>query len=850
MRPKFYLICLFILCAYLSPVFGQSYGLGFAGQEVVQDKRTGLDLSAEKSLCFDESFTLSFDIGFIPGYSDYFGYIFRIIDEGKRNIDLIYDKSLQTSTHFKLIIGDHASDIAFDIPLSSLYKNWHRITVTFNKDTQQIMVSVHGKIYSQSINIANTCYKILFGASNYKEFRATDVPPMKIRRLNISKKGKVYYQWLLNESEGNVAHEEKRAIDAAVSNPLWLKKQHYDWQHIQSFEIGGAASFAFNPEDETLYIVSKDSLGVYDVPLRKLSYIPYEGKPLHLLPGNQSLFDTLHNRLLNFYLDEKLVTAFDFNEKQWSQNYSGPDTVTNYWHPNKFYQANENALYVIGGYGHFAYHRMGYRYRFQEKTWEKFLLDEPYIPRYLAALGTSTRGIYILGGYGSSTGKQILNPKNIYDLSVYDAKNNRFKTLYHFTPKNEDFAFANSMVIDESKRLFYALSFPNHRYNSHLQLIRGALDTAQYELVGSEIPYTFHDINSFADLYYCPTSKVFVAVTMLFNLQTDKSQVNIYTLLAPPKTVAQLLPSNKESANQLWYLVMSALLLVGLGCWYYKGRKRQRIKKHPLEQAMASQPTEAEPLLSAPSKEQKIPIDKIKNSILLFGDFQLFDAEGNDITKHFTPLIKELFLVILLYTLLWERGVSTEKLTELLWFDKSAESARNNRSVNIAKLKSILEKLDGGQISRETGYWKFNFNDALLYIDFYEYLKIIKQKRSINKADIVALGKITQRGGFLTNIEYDWLDIFKSETSNEIIDTYLQFAMTLDASEDPETLIHMANNICYFDAVNEEAMVMKCKALVSLGKHSLAKTSFEHFRKDYAAIYGEEFDRSFQEILQ
>lgn len=848
MRPKFYFISLLCACVYLPPIFSQPYGLGFAGQEVVQDKRTGLDLSAKKSLCFNGTFTLSFDISFTPGYSDYFGYIFRIIDDDKRNIDLIYDKSLKSNEHFKLITGNHASNIAFDIPLDSLYKSWHHIEVTFNKEHQKISVSVHGKIYQQSIAIPDNCYKILFGASNYKEFRATDVPPMKIRNLDISKNGKIYYQWLLNEGSGNIAQEERRSLDATVLNPLWLKKQHYDWQLVQSFNVGGAASFAFDTKKEELQIISRDSLLTYDVPLRKLAYIPYQSRSLNLLRGNQSVFDTLHNRLLNFYLDEKLVTAFNFEKHLWSGYYTGPDTVTNYWHPNKFYAANENALYVIGGYGHFNYHKEVYRYNIKNGEWKKYTIGGEYSPRYLAALGTTNKGVYILGGYGSSTGQQILNPKNIYDLNFYDVAHNRIKKIYDFKPKNEDFAFANSMVIDEQKEIFYALTFPNHRYNSHLQLIRGSLNTNSYELVGSEIPYLFHDINSYADLYYCPISKIFVAVTVLFDLNSGRSQVNIFTLLAPPKTATDLIKKS-TSFNPLPYVLTGASVLAGLVLivlYRYRMRKsKQNELRSPNNGSIFNESAKVQSIYSDFDHAN----DVSKNSILLFGDLQLFDIEGRDITKSLTPLIKELFLIILLYTLQWERGISTEKLTELLWFDKSIDSARNNRSVNIAKLKSILEKLDGGQVSKETGYWKFNFDEKLLYIDFYHYLKIIKHKGNLGKEDIVALGKITQRGGFLANVEYDWLDMFKSETSNEIIDTYLRFAATVNFSDDPETLIHIANNIFYFDAVNEEAMIMKCKALVSLGKHSLAKTSFEHFCKDYRAIYGQEFGRIFQEIL-
>ncbi|MDB5120047.1 MAG: galactose oxidase, partial [Sphingobacteriales bacterium] len=203
-----------------------------------------------------------------------------------------------------------------------------------------------------------------------------------------------------------------------------------------------------------------------------------------------------------------------------------------------------------------------------------------------------------------------------------------------------------------------------------------------------------------------------------------------------------------------------------------------------------------------------------------------------------------------LYTIRWERGISSEKLKELLWFDKTAESARNNRSVNIAKLKTILDKMKYCQVSKETGYWKINIDFAQINVDYYNYLNIIKDKRKLNKQKINELAEIIQRGSFLSNLEYEWLDSFKSEISNEVIDTYQHFANSIEISEDPEFLIKIASYIFYFDSVNEEAMVLKCKALVHLGKHSLAKVTFENFKKEYKVIYGEHFARDFQAILE
>ena len=67
-----------------------------------------------------------------------------------------------------------------------------------------------------------------------------------------------------------------------------------------------------------------------------------------------------------------------------------------------------------------------------------------------------------------------------------------------------------------------------------------------------------------------------------------------------------------------------------------------------------------------------------------------------------------LFLIIFLHSMKNDKGISSLRIIEILWFDKSGQSARNNLSVNITKLKNILLNLDGCELTHETGYWKIH----------------------------------------------------------------------------------------------------------------------------------------------
>jgi len=241
-----------------------------------------------------------------------------------------------------------------------------------------------------------------------------------------------------------------------------------------------------------------------------------------------------------------------------------------------------------------------------------------------------------------------------------------------------------------------------------------------------------------------------------------------------------------------------------------------------------------------------------KSKILLFGTFEVIAVDGINITKQFTPLLKEMFLLILIDSLRYNKGVSSEKLNEVLWNDKDLKDAKNNRSVNLVKLKNILDKLGGSTINRETGSWKLEYNRDLIYIDFLEYLSAFSET-PIDAPSPTAVNKllaIVQKGSFLQQVHYQWLDTIKAEISNFVIEYLIKYTESVHHANEPEKLISIANAIFTFDELNEFALKLKCKTLIGLGRHTLAKTTFDKFGVKYKEIYGEEFNQSYNSLVE
>ncbi|MBE9465561.1 galactose oxidase [Dyadobacter subterraneus] len=847
----FFLLIIVLIPGFFHFCQAQSYGLGFDSFEVIQDKRTGLDLSPDNTFCFDKNFELSFELSFLANKKIYFGYIVRLIENDKQNIDLIYDNSANNQ-HFKLVIGDKFAPVSFDFPGNDLFKKWNRITLKFDKEKKNIRVVYGDKSFTQPVNITdNGCFKILFGANQYKDFKSTDVPPMKIRNISILENAQLKYHWALDETDGLKALEEIQKKDGLAVNPVWIKKLHYEWQPVQMLSMQNFVKVGFDQNKGVLHFLSKDSLVSYNIAGNTIGIVKFNDQKQTLYIDNQVLFNKNKNQLFNIYIDEQQVSTFDIKNRSWDKTGITAALKKNFLHANKFYSAQDSSIYILGGYGHLAYKNNVQRYHVSSGKWENInVKDSVFTPRYLAALGTTQNGAYILGGYGSSTGQQMLNPRNWYDLLFFNTKTHRFKKIYELKTPEEDFVYGNSMIINEKDSSYYALIFPKHKFNSELQLIKGSLTKPDFKIVGSKIPYQFVDIQSYADLFFDSLSGRFVAVTT-YQAENNQTKIGIYSLYAPPLESLQPIAAVEAQNYKTVWIAAGFVVLALLAFSYFKYAKKETKTEIPVaaKESEIIPITEGEPeipVLKEIVSENKITA--LQSSIFLFGNLQLFDDEGNEITKQFSPLVKELFLVILLYSIRWE-GISSEKLKELLWFDKPSESARNNRSVNIAKLKGILDKMKYCQVSKETGYWKIKIDYDKIHVDYTHYLAIIGNKRALNKENITELAEITKRGNFLSNVEYEWLDSFKSEISNEIVDTYLRFAATVKISDDPEFLIKLANYIFYFDPVNEEAMIIKCKALAHLGKHSLAKTTFENFAREYNRIYGEDFQKDMPEVL-
>ncbi|GAO42562.1 hypothetical protein [Flavihumibacter petaseus] len=838
-----YLLSLSLLLLSAAYLNAQSYGLAFNSHAVVQENRTALDLSPNDSLCFGSVMQMDFDLNFLSGQQIYFGYIVRLVNSNQ-NIDLVC-----TQNTFKVVVGQQLTSIVFSLDSAALFKNWSHFSFTVDAGKQTISLKVNGEDRgSQQVAIKGNCYKILWGANDHYRFNTRDLPPMQVKDIRLLDEGKEKYFWSLADTSGVSSTDRWGNRVAAVKHPVWIKPRHQYWEEWGSFVVGGNAAIAYNVQADRLYIAGSDSLGVVNPAIRNNVEWLVSGHPNFQL-GNQAVFDPLTNRIYDFSVDQRRVISLDPADHSWS-GAMHDSILTEFWHANKFVSPIDTALYMVGGYGQLKYKNSIYRYGLTDHRWEKVAVSgDAFTPRYLAALGTNPTGdtAFILGGYGSPTGDQMLNPGNYYDMFAYDVRQRKFRKLFAIDSANPHHVFANSLVMDPDNKSYYALIFENGSFDTHLQLVKGGLDGSALVHLGNPIPYAFYDIQSFADLYFSPRSSKLIAVTLFSSPETEKNKttrVRIYTIDFPAEAImAGAKGVDGSTGKEKFWWVAGALVLAALFGLWWRERARQ-------QQKVAVMPGQREEIKHEETRvaEMVAPADPASR-VQLFGQFLVTDSEGNDITKSFTPLLKELFLLILIYTYRNGKGISADALTEMLWHDKSQKDAKNNRSVNLAKLKTVLEKTGHGIFNREGGYWQFVAGTAG-NVDYQQFTRLQKENQVIDNSYMSRLLSIAEHGPFLQQTEYNWLDDIKSDVSNQVIDDSLRYIRQVNLAEEAEPVIEICNCIFQFDRLNEDALEYKCKGLIQLKRHALANTTYVKFTKEYKEIYGEDFAKSFNEVVR
>lgn len=834
----FYL--LFFVCSFkMFCQDDQLSGLYFSSHEVIQDKRTSLNLTPHAPFKFSRNLSLEFEASFRQG-DGYYGYVFRLLSEDEVNIDLV-SNSASLESNFWLVYKEQTLlSFKWDQLSDVGYNQWIKIKFEVDVPTSNISLSINDvrrdTILPESLK--TDLFHIVFGSHDYQYFVSTDVCPMSLKNIRLFNNGELSRYWKLAEHFNDKVYDEINNVEAIVHNPVWIIDKHVKWKKIKELYVDNLIGSAHDSKNRRIFFMNDTELYRVDADSFRVDTIFYsKNRPYEDKNSRQLIYNEYFDQFWSYDFGVDAINIFDFKSQSWSGNPTEP-IKSLYAHQNRFISPIDSSLISILGYGHYKYSSDVHHYNRRSGCWEKIDRSDQIEPRYLSgATVISEDKALVFGGFGSQTGHQELSPRFYYDLFYFDLTNFTFQKILTFPSPETPFVPCESLVFDEESNCFYTLVYNSMQHNTHLRLGRFDIDDGSYVFYNDSIPYNFLDIASWASLFLDEKESKLIAYI------TSGSKVEIYSIAYPPKLKKDVLQySEKKNLQYSLYWLILAMLFIPAGVIYRLWRKRSRQTKDMYEKKIELMEVE----LLKPVAQDK------PSSIYLLGNFKIIDSTGNDLTGDFTPTTAQLFLLILMTTLKNGKGTTSRELRNILWFDKDDQSARNNRNVNINKLRLILKSFQELEIINESGSQTVQGLEDVYcdYVRIHALIHMLKKNKVFNKSILNELVDLALTGKLLPYLQYEWLEVYQAEYVNSLIEIMLQYRENAEVKKDLLLLLKMANVILLHDNIDEDAISLKCYALYNMGHKKQALDAFSKFESDYEALLAEKTTLSFEDLIK
>ncbi|GAB6122683.1 hypothetical protein [Dysgonomonas termitidis] len=827
------------------------HGLFIKSYPESDSQKTSFILENGSSVKLSKELTMSFEMYIRPEYL--FGVVFRIITDKKENIDMLITVSDDDKRYPLLAINEAAHALSQEV----ICGQWVPVSITLSRERREITLSYGSATLTKPYDLSSSSgVNISFGVCPIENFGITDIASVNIKDIKIFRNGSLTRYWKLKEHNGDVSLDSISQVRAVATNPKWITDDYASWKKIYSKKIKDNSQFTFD-HDHLFYIVSPDSksISAFDSKSGKETQIVSRGGYMVANVPNMIYFDTIRNQIVTYNLDEDITSSFSFETNSWSYS-SKPVKEPAYMNNTAVYLANESTLYSFGGYGFYKYNHDLVKMNTDGGSMKKFQLSE-ILPRFSASSAIVDNQMYIFGGRGSKSGRQELSPRNYYDFYSVNLIMGQANKLWEEDNTGQDFMPGENMVYDKEQDCFYLFTTKD---GGTLFKIRA--NKKGFEQMSFPIHEDLEAFFLYTNLYYSASQQKLFAL-FYRKVSDTESFLSIYSLDFPPIYIADLQQAviKQEDGEKDYILpIVISILSVAIVCVVFVLLVRIRSRKQG--SSIGKGITISENIQRKRTDTDKMPDELVirkhnyynfeKQSICLTGGFTVMDNEGNNITGMFTPTLKYLLILLILYTQKDTRGISGKKIIQLLWFDKDEVSAKKNRNVYFSKLRSIFENVGGVEITSVSGFWSVKF-DKSITCDYFEAMRlfsVIRESQFDDQDSVNRLLELLLRGVLLPNTETDWTDNFKSDFSNLTIDVLTDILQSGKYQLDDNMKLNIADTILLHDFINEEALHLKCSILFNSGKKGIAKSIYDNFCKEYMNLIGVQYKYSLTDVIE
>ena len=834
------------------------YGLSLKSHSVPGIERTTLYLDDNQPFSIKNDFIISFQM-YVRANEHDFGTILHLHTNTNQFIRFSFVAGEER--HFPALVLNEGI-ININSPIER--EKWLDVSLHLRLKDNVIEIDYDNKKISAMAPLQGVkSVTALFG--QMKEY-LSDVAPIDLRNVTITQDGKQIREWKLWKHNDIVCYDEIEGAVARAIHPVWLIDNHIEWKLVHQAKIPGKLDVAFNAREALFYLVRSQSIDVLDENGTLQKEIAIRGGYPAVEFPNHLLYDTLSNKLVSYYPKKGITSRFSFDTERWSNEIRNTEEASNYNHARTFNPA-DSSFYFFGGYGFYQYRNDLYRMKYSTNQIEQVEYERPLYPRYSAAMAIVGDELYIFGGRGNKYGKQELSSHYYWGLCAINLKNKQSRIVWQKNqPQEEGTIMASTMYFEPSDSSFYAVST-----NKGGVLWKISMKDSVY----SEVSKPIYNESTYQDsdfsLYTSPShGKLFLVLDKILSNHTH--ELAIYSINMPLVNEVDIRQSTAgESINNRWYLyaIGILLLLVLAGFVLYRFKYNGKNKKAPptkkgTEKTVATtgkvqSQSDVPESKTIPKKEWMQEsetiftetvnyYDRSRASISLLGCFNVRDKDGNDITSNFTPRLKHLLILLILYTEKNAQGILASKTTEILWPEKEETAARNNRNVNLRKLRVLLESIGDMEVMIENNFLRIKWGTGV-FCDYHTLITCTKQFEQEKSEELLnRILEILLYGPLLPNTILDWLDDFKDDYSSYSIDL-LKNLLDIEISRNhQDMIIRLADIMFLHDPLNEEALAAKCSVLVTQGKKGIARNLYDRFCKEYHDSMGETYKVPFADL--
>lgn len=715
---------------------------------------------------------------------------------------------------------------------------WFTISIFVSAKSQSATVSLDKRKYTlNGLTISSECsYNLFFGPN---KSGLSDVPPMAIANIVIKEQGKIRFAFPLNESDGKIATDTISNVKAIVENPIWLINSHHYWKHIGTLSTAKTAGVAYDSKRNKLIIVNTETLASFELKDNTYSKVPIIGKKIVGFSG-EAVYSATQDLFIcyNLYDGDGITNPFftKINTDGQVINYSPYEFHNPLHHHAMLWDENQQQLSIFGGYGNYSYSDKLLTFNEKQNRWDSINIRGSRItPRMhtIAGVGSDPNLFYIYGGIGNETGKQELGKEFYSDLYVLNIKTNEIKKLWSDSSESSHLVPKRNLIFDPIQKTVLFLC--TNRNNGKIGLYSFDVETGKHRRVSDETLVNTNCISSTAYLFYDKSiQKYCMAIRQAEDNKTE-AKIEVYSLNYPAIAYEQLNKQDKEeTSNTALFVIVFSVFIFGVLFYFSKKISSKKTKKN------------TENHLVTLEESNELFSEKRANAIFIFGEFAVINRDGINISARFSSKIKQLFTLILLNSIRYHEGISTEKLSLTIWSNKDVSDAKNIRGVTINHLRTLLRELDGISLIYVDEKWILDIEEQC-YCDY--KTATILQKQANTLESIREMLNVLKRGALLPAFyQYDWFEKSKIEY-DEFLFNQLENGISLLAENRLWTDTALAANTLFsFDHLNENALKYKIIALSKLGKHESAQKVYDRFCKEYLICYNEKYKVKFTDF--